>query len=316
MKTTTPLHRIPTTLAVIAFGMAFASLARAELIYGVGTNGTTDSLFDFNSSSPNTITTIGNISGLTSGQTLEGITFSPNGTLYALGYVETSGASQGQSQLYTVNLGTGALTAVNSTPVNLGFSQGGASSVSFGLQFTSGGNAIQVIDGGGDIFQLNPSTGGIVGGSVGSVSYSPNPSAGNVPQWADLSFNGAGSMYTIDETNNQLGLASGNTIAPIGNGFGISTRGPGTMGFEISKSSGTAYLQTDTDDSGVADDLYTVNLGTGVVSSVGQIGTDSNFNTIDIAVAPVPEPGTIGMLMAGAGILVAFLRFRRRAHLS
>ena len=301
----------------------FVSTAQAELIYGIGGlgdangNPTSPALFTFDSATPGTTTTIGTITGITAGQTLEGIAFAPNGTLYALGYVEASGATQGNSQLYTINLATGAATAVNGTAVNLGFSQGGASAISFGLAFVSS-NAIQVIDAGGNIFQLNSGTGGIIPGSVSSVAYSSAPSAGNVEQWSGLALGVNGRLYTIDETNNQLGLrqtANPSLIDPIGTGFGISTRGPGTMGLEISGLTGNVYLQTDTDDAGVADGLYTLNTTTGVATLVGQIGNDSNFNTIDIAsgATVVPEPAIWASMISGGALLLAARRFRRRS---
>jgi hypothetical protein len=310
------------TLAAVFF--AVISAAHAQLFYGVGglgdTNGnpTAPSLFTFNAATPGTVATIGAITGVGSSQTVEGIAVAPNGTLYLLGYV-ASGGNLGNSQLYTVNTTTGAATPVNATPTNIGFSQGGASSVSFGLAFV-GANTIQVIDGGGNIYQLNSSTGGIVAGSVSSVTYSSSPVAGNVEQWAGLALGTNGRLYTIDETNNQLGVrqtADPTKIDPIGNSpaspgpLGISTRGPATMGVDIS-AAGIAYLQTDTDDAGVADDLYRVNLTTGAATLVGQIGSNSNFNTIDIA-ATVPEPGTSAMIAAGA-LLVARVVFRRRRH--
>jgi hypothetical protein len=84
------------------------------------------------------------------------------------------------------------------------------------------------------------------------------------------------------------------------------------MGFEISNLTGTFYLQTDTDDADVADGLYTLNPATGLATLLGQIGGDSNFNTIDIAIQPVPEPATLASMVLGSGMLFALLRFRRR----
>jgi hypothetical protein len=304
------------SLLKVGFGAAaflffISASAQAELIYGVGGTGespTSVSLFNFNTTTPGTLNTIGTITGITAGQTVEGITFSPTGALYLMGY----NTGTGFGQIYTVNLATGAATAVNAAAVDYGFATGGASSLSFGLQFTSG-NAIQVIDGGGDLFQINAATGTVNAGGT-SAAYSPSQPL--TPQWTGLSANGAGTLYTIDEINNVLGRidsvsAGTSNVTSLGS-FGITTRGPATMGFEISNLTGTFYLQTDTDDADVADGLYTLNPTTGLATLLGQVGGSSNFNTIDIAIQPVPEPATITSIGLGGGMLLALLRFRRR----
>jgi hypothetical protein len=54
--------------------------------------------------------------------------------------------------------------------------------------------------------------------------------------------------------------------------------------------------------------LYTLNLGTGAATLVGDIGGGQQI--LDLAVTPVPEPETYAA-MAG-GMLVAFAAWRRR----
>ena len=57
----------------------------------------------------------------------------------------------------------------------------------------------------------------------------------------------------------------------------------------------------------MADDLYTVNLATGVATLAGQIGSNSNFNTIAIALLPVLEPSTYISLLLGGAVMFAVL---------
>lgn len=290
----------------IAATSILTSVTQAELIYGIGGTGDSASsplLFTFDSLAPSTISTVGAVSGVTSGQTLQGLVFSPGGTLYVLGYDATTGGSQ----LYIINQSTGAAAPVNTTPTNIGNATGGASTFSFGLAFTPSGSAIQLIDAAGDLFQLNPADGTLLpGGST--IDYSSAPT--NTPQFVGIAYRSDGTLLTIDQTNNLLGAQNAgdpgmlDTVGPLG----ITLLGPQTIGFDRGQA-GLLYLQTDTGDAGVQDDLYTV-AANGAATLVGAIGTDANFNTIAIAV--VPEPATWLSLGFGAAMLLALKRFRRR----
>ena len=300
------LHAVAITLAVTSI---FASVVQAEPIYGIGGTGETATspvLFTFDSLAPNTINMIGAVTGITAGQSLQGLVFSPGGSLYVLGY----DASTGDSQLYIINQSTGAAAPVNATPTNIGNVTGGAATFSFGLAFTPSGSAIQLIDAAGDLFQLDPANGALLpGGSV--IDYSTAPD--NTPQFVGLAYRADGTLLTIDQTNNLVGAQNAgdpsmlDTVGPLG----ITLLGPQTIGFDRGQT-GIQYLQGDTGDAGVQDELYTVNPANGTATLVGNIGTDANFNTIAIAV--VPEPSTYALLAIGVVSGAVWLRRNRRAR--
>jgi hypothetical protein len=76
-------------------------------VYAVGVNSPTISLLSFARNAPGTVATIGNITGVGAGESVDGIDFRPSdGLLYML----TTGG--GVSRVYTVNLTTAAATLV------------------------------------------------------------------------------------------------------------------------------------------------------------------------------------------------------------
>ena len=306
MKTQHAALKLRAVAIAIAASSILTSVVQAEPIFGIGGTGESASspvLFSFDSLAPNTINMVGAVTGITAGQSLQGLVFSPGGSLYVLGYNGTTG----DSQLYIINQSTGAAAPVNTTPTNIGNVTGGAATFSFGLAFTPSGNAIQLIDAAGDLFQLDPANGALLpGGST--IDYSTPPD--NTPQFVGLAYRADGTMLTIDQTNNLVGAQNAgdpsmlDTVGPLG----ITLLGPQTIGFDRGQA-GILYLQSDTDDAGVQDELYTVGPN-GAATLVGNIGADTNFNTIAIAV--VPEPSTWAMMALGVGLLGAIGRYRGR----
>ena len=111
----------------------------SELIYGVTTS---NLLISFNSGAPGTILSSVAITGLQAGETILGIDFRPaNKQLYGLGST---------SRLYSINLSTGAATAVGSqfTPA--------LSGTAFGFDFNPVVDRIRVTSSSGQNLRLNP----------------------------------------------------------------------------------------------------------------------------------------------------------------
>src|SRR4051812_22850620 len=82
--------------------------ARAEIIYGITASfdGAPQTLVQFDSASPATVTAVGPLTGLGPGQVAAAIDFRPaTGQLYL-------GAGGSSAQLYTLNVNTAALTPV------------------------------------------------------------------------------------------------------------------------------------------------------------------------------------------------------------
>jgi hypothetical protein len=81
------------------------------------------------------------------------------------------------------------------------------------------------------------------------------------------------------------------------------------VGFDISGATGTPYFSGTV---GGQTEFFTVNLATGGMTLVGDVGTPGEFSSgLDsIAVAQVPEPSTVALLGVG-GLLFGLLRRKK-----
>ncbi len=158
----------------------------------------------------------------TSGQTVVGLDFRPStGDLYALGFNAQLAAPANNAQLYTVNISTGALTAVGG-PIRLEISDNNRSNTrgvipNIGFDFNPRVDRIRVVAPNGADYRLNPNT-GAVAATDGTLFY--NGSA-TVPY-----------VGTVAYTNSRLGL-TGTTLYDIdvtANAAVLSTQAPPNNG--------------------------------------------------------------------------------------
>ncbi len=300
--------------ALLLLGAAATGQAQ-NTIYGIGGTGSVPSslsLFTFNSTTPGTLTTVGTVSGIASGYSLLGIDFRPStGQLYGLAYNGTSTA-----QLYTLNISTAVATAIGGT-FNVGQAQGGAG-ISIGIGFNPAVDLVRVVTGTNGNFRVDPTTGAIVttNGVDGGLAYASNDSgASQSYQITDGDYTTDARLYDIDYIRNVLARQNppnAGTLATVG-GLGVTqVNGARSVGFDIDTNN-NAFLSTAIDtDTGFQERLFNVNLANGTATSLGLIGTNTNFNTVDIAVQ-VPEPGTYALVGLGLGALVVGARRRRTA---
>jgi hypothetical protein len=293
-------------LAAFAALATMGSFANAELIYGA----TSTQLFTFDSSNPTSQTTVGNFSGLTSGHTVRAIDFRPaNGQLYV---VSSSGNS---AQLYTANLSNGALTAVGA-----GFLLGGYTGTRVSVDFNPTVDRIRVVTGGGQNLRVNPITGLLAATdtslafATGDVNAAITPLISGVAYTNNVAGATSTTLYGYDYSTDSLVTIGGLNSSPSPNGGQIFTVGQSftppitsaaSQGFDISGTTGVAYLQSDKGNSG-EDFFYTVNLTTGSLTEIGSFGRD----VLDISATPVPEPATLITLGLGA---LSLRRRNRRA---
>ena len=275
----------------------FASLS-AELLEGRDVPATgfaltaAGQLLRFDTTNPTAVEATTPVTGLTAGNTLVGIDFSPNGTLYGVATTPTANTLQ----VYTINPFTGvsiALGAASALPG--GNTLTGATH--FGVDINPVTGQIQVVTnapsdgnntGTANNFTINPTT-----GAVTVLNDLVFPAGTTAPESAIAFTNSATGAtqttlfgITTGSSPNQLvtngaANAPGETITPVGS-LGVTSTlaaldiGPGNTAL--------AALTT-----GTGTKLYSVNTTTGAATAVGNIGTGTT-PVLDLAVAPAVLP--------------------------
>lgn len=303
-----------------AAALSVASVAQAQIAYGVNSAGT---LFRFDVNTPADVTTIGPV-----GFVPKGIDFRPGTeSLYALD------VGPNTTQLYTLNINTGA-----ATPVGAGFPSTGVDynlvvNQSFGFDFNpttlqpDNSMRIRVVSTSGTNLRLNSSSGAIalVDGNLafgngsspfvdGAAYINNNPTMG-----------GTTTLYDMDARNDALLIQNPpnvGTVSEVGK-FGVTIDANGGIGFDIFTTPGDAdpnvggdfayavFTRNDAPQGGPlgAYLLYNVNLATGATTNgalVGPAATPFDF-VGGFAVNPViPEPAAASLLLA-----VGLVRRRR-----
>ena len=288
------LRRIIPALSLLLMGTAGAAQAQVTA-YAVTTNNLgLQQLVRFNPFSPAAVTTVG-----PTGLTLTGIDFRP-ATNMLYGY--------DGDKLYIINTATGAATFqfdVNNTSGNVGF------------DFNPVVDRIRVVDASGLNMRLNQLTGATTvdaaySFAAGDVNFGSTPSFTSVAYTNSDNDPATGTtLYGIDRNLGQLVTLSNpnggsvNTVGSLGigaftsiTGFDIFTLGALNTAFFAATSVGATTSR-----------LYTVNLGTGAATLVGDIGGGSLVS--GLAIQTVPEPGTWAMLVVGLSALGVAARRRR-----
>ncbi|MEA2473780.1 MAG: hypothetical protein QOE06_1695 [Thermoleophilaceae bacterium] len=264
----------------LALLTSLAASAPAETIYTI--DGTAPpTLQSFDSATPGTLTTIGAVTGLQSGEGLAGIDFDPaTGELFGLGNT---------ARLYKIDPATGAATARTITPIAFTIGGGGA----VGMDFDPTTGLLRLVNQSEQNVRVDPATGDIVhvDGNLhpadGTVSPSPVVAAlaytDNVPGAKRTTAFGSECNFSQTVT---LGSSDGPTVPEVGivSGVGaeVQCQVPGRVGMDVGPT-GTVYASA-VDASTYR--LFTVNRQTGAFTLVGAIG-NGNGTQRDIAVAPV-----------------------------
>ena len=267
-----------------------ATSAHAAAVFALAADGST--LLRFDSATPGSVTTVGAVSGAAT--RLDGLDFRPaNGVLY--GYESTT------SGIYSVNPSTGAtvLVATSSAPVGAAV---------MGIDFNPVPDRLRVATEAGDNRRINLAGGAAI--SDGALAYAAGDvNFGAAPRVADVAYtnndNNAATgtqLYYIDHALNTLVTTTNpnagvlNTVGALGVdadenlGFDILTDGAGlNTAFATLRVSGVQGF-------------YGINLATGAATLIGTLGTGPLNG---LAVAPVPEPGSLALVAAaGAALLL------------
>ena len=291
--------KLRTTLATIALSV-FAASANAESLVAINSNNQI-SIFDSGNAAGAVFNTI---TGAAAGKTFVGIDLRPSdNTVYG---VTTS------NEIFTLNALTGNSTFVAALSNNII-----TSSFGYGVDFNpvneaAGTTSLRIVASNGQNFAVNANNGSVtnfannqigaatphtIGAGYTGVSYTnsnPNTPAGST------------ALYYINSNTDELFVATGAFNTPTINKVG-------TLGHEILRAngldisaSGIAYSSFLMDDGTGKSVLTSINLATGSATKIGDfVGTING-----LTVAPVPEPETYAMLVAGLG-LVGFAARRR-----
>lgn len=279
--------------AVALVASAFAPAAQAAVVYSLAGNST--QLIRFDTANPAAVTTIGAISGATTG--LSGLDFRPaDGKLY--GYA--------LGNLYTVDTATGVTTFVSSltTPANSNL---------LGIDFNPVADRLRIVTDTDQNLRVNVATGattvdGPLAYAAGDVNAGANPNIIDAAYTnSDVDPATGTALFYIDYVLDILVGTSnpnGGVLSTIGAlGFDIDV----FTGFDILTSNGTNFGLATFRVGGI-DGLYNVNLATGAATLVGAIGASELFGLA--VVQEVPEPGSLALL--GAAALAVFAARRRR----
>ncbi|RZL07413.1 MAG: DUF4394 domain-containing protein, partial [Hymenobacter sp.] len=316
----------------LALGLLLAGAtalpAAAQTVYGlaVSPGGGVVSLVTFSATAPGTFTATLPVTGLTAGQTLVGLDTRPNtGQLFALGYNPTGT----QSQLYSLNATTGALTTVGAalTTLNLG-----TTTNRIGFDFNPTVDRIRVTGSNNTNYRLNPNNGALAA-TDGNLNYNPgnatsNPvvpadaNAGQTPVIGSVaygnSFIGATTtvLYDIDEAKSLYTVQNPPNDGILNSRNSLSTSTANALAtdldiyFSPTTRTNTAYLTiADGTAAAATTRLFTLDFITGAnMVNVGTVGPAGTLVT-DIAFAidrPATLPAVTGQLaygLAGTNLL-------------
>jgi uncharacterized protein (TIGR03437 family) len=291
-----------TAIGTIGGGEVIRDIAvgvRVETVFAVTAGNV---LVSFNSLTPGTILSRVPISGLQMNENVLGIDFRPaSGQLFALGST---------SRLYTINLTSGAATAVGTAPFTPALN-----GTSFGFDFNPVPDRIRLVSDAEQDLRLNPNDGTVAGTdtNLAFAAMDMNSTANPNVVGAAYTNNFAGSMsttlYVIDSNLDILarqGSPGGSPVSPnSGQLFTVGGLGMDTtdqVGFDIADCWGTAYASLTTAGM-MQSQLVRINLLTGAatpIAGIGMMGMTDVIRDIAIATNFVPSAQNAGIGFANA----------------
>lgn len=290
--------RFPSVLAVAFAALMAPSESEAALAYTIEGN----TLFRFDTATPNALTSIGQFSGFTNA--VDGIDFRPsNGLLYGYSFVSNA--------VVTINP-SNAVTSFAATPTTA------SSTFDLGIDFNPVPDLLRLVNLNDQNLRINANTGATT--VDGTLAYAA----------ADLFFGVSPNIKDAAYTNNDLNPATGTQLyyIDIGTNSLVTTTNPnagvlntvGALGLNVNDLLGfdiftdpltgtnTAFAILD---NGAFNGFYQINLATGAASLIGAPNPNGFFG-LAVQPAAVPEPGTALAGLAAFGLCAA--RRRRAAH--
>jgi hypothetical protein len=254
---------------------------------------TNNNLISFDTDLPGTVRRLVGVTGLATGQTLVGTDFRPaTGELFGLGY----NSATGEARLYTLDVNTGAATAVGMAPIAL---RTGMDKVS--MDFNPTVDRIRVTGSDNSNYRLHPVTGALAATDMDLAFAAADKNAGINPSvGAGAYTNSFGGTTTTTLYNYEDSLNVLTTQIPPNNGT-LNTVGISGLTVNLAdqttdmdivynhfSGANTAYLAANVGTS-TFDNLYTLSLTTGAATLVGRIGNGIAVSDLALTLDPVPS---------------------------
>ncbi len=289
----------PTVAALaLASSLALLPAAQAATVFALGNDGAT--LLRFDSGTPGASATVGVISGAAA--KLDGLDFRPaDGLLY--GYASAT------SGIYSVNTSSGATTLVStsSSPV---------SAAIMGIDFNPVPDRLRVATDAGDNRRINIATGAAI--NDGALAYAAGDSnAAATPHVADVAYTNSDKivatgtqLYYIDWVLNTLVTTTNPNAGVLDTVGALGVDTDANVGFDIVTDAAGINLAFASLNVGGVQGFYGINLATGAATLIGNIGSGT-VPVNGLAIAAIPEPGSVALVLA-AGVALT-LQARRRS---
>jgi hypothetical protein len=251
-------------------------------VYGLTTAGR---LVTFNSLAPQTLLTNVAITGLLPGDIALGIDFRPSTEeLFLLA----------SARLYVLDPDTAVATPVGS-PFTTGLN-----GMEFGVDFNPVADRLRVVSDNQQNLRIDPNTGAVAAIDADLAFAAGDPHAGDEPHVVGAAYSnnvptaGTTTLYDIDSNLDVLVVQNppnNGTLTTVG-GLGVDTTD--LVGFDIRSTSGVAYASLTTQGATFST-FYTVDLGTGLVSPVGNIGGTATIRDIAVPIGIKQGTDTVGV---------------------
>ncbi|WP_374338140.1 DUF4394 domain-containing protein [Methyloversatilis sp.] len=277
-------------LSVLCTTLALSGAAHAASFVGLTTGNQIGRFGSDNTAGASFVS----ITGLGAGERILGIDLRPSdNTVYGVSSL---------NRIYTLDAATGAarfVSALDIPVVN--------PSLSYGIDFNpvadfAGAASLRLVSQTGSNFAINART-GVVGNAASVI---PSGITAVAYTGSDASQSGAPAttaLYYIDTARDTLMFATAAFNAPtisVAGALGVAGNVIGANGFDIdAKGMGWAALTLDNGDSG----LYSIDLTTGLATFNGALNANLRGLSAAPFMAPVPEPETHAMLLAGLGLI-------------